>query len=58
MAIEKDIVHGRPVVVVYMNDRFEPVDKDAATHAKIVFTDEEGGMIFATVEQPETARAS
>jgi hypothetical protein len=60
MAIEKDIVHGRPVVVMYLNDRFEPVDKDVATHAKIVFTDDEGGMIFATVvpSEHETARAS
>jgi hypothetical protein len=58
MAIEKTEVHNRPAVVIYLNDRFEPVDKDVATHAKITFTDDAGGMIFATVGQPEPARAS
>jgi hypothetical protein len=51
--IEKTEVQGRPAIVSYLNDRFEPVDKDVATHAKVTFTDDVGGMIFATVEPPE-----
>jgi hypothetical protein len=49
----KTEVHGRPALVTYLNDRFEPVDEAVATHAKVVFTDTEGGAIFAAVEPSE-----
>ena len=48
--IEKTIVEGRPAIVSYLNDRFEPVDEAVATLVKVTFTDEQGGMVFATTK--------
>jgi hypothetical protein len=44
--IEKTTVDGRPVIVAYLNDEFEPVDDRDASLVKVTFTDEEGGVAF------------
>lgn len=53
MAVEITTVHGRPAIVSYLNDRFQPVEQIEATLVKVTYTDDEGGMIFATVAKPE-----
>ena len=50
--IENTTINGRPAVVAYLNDRFQPVDQADATLVKIHYTDKEGGMVFA-VAKPE-----
>jgi hypothetical protein len=44
--IEKQIVDGRPALVAYMDDKFNPVHKAEATLVKVVFTDPQGGTAF------------
>jgi hypothetical protein len=46
--IEKQIIEGRPALVAYMDDRFNPVDKGKETLVKVVFTDPQGGSMFLT----------
>jgi hypothetical protein len=46
--IEKQTVDGRPALVAYLDDRFNPVDKAEATLVKVVFTDPQGGTAFLT----------
>ena len=54
--IEQTIVEGRPAIVSYLNDRFEPVDEAVATLAKVTFTDEQGGMVFGVVKPADEAK--
>jgi hypothetical protein len=56
--IDVTIVEGRPAIVAYLNDRFEPVDEAVATLVKVMFTDEQGGMVFATTRPNEAATIS
>lgn len=46
--IEKQTIEGRPALVAYLDDDFEPVDQDKATLVKVVFDDPEGGVLFLT----------
>lgn len=39
--IERTIVNGRHAVVAYVDDNFDPVDKDKATMARVLFEDGE-----------------
>ena len=55
--IEKTVVEGRPAIVAYLNDRLEPVDETVATVVKVIFTDEQGGMVFATPKLPDATPA-
>lgn len=52
--IERTIIHGRPASVVYVDDQFNPVQRDAATLIKVLFDD--GGVVFG-VPNRLTARA-
>jgi hypothetical protein len=52
--IEQTIIEGRPAIVAYLNDRFESVDELDATLVKVMFTDEQGGMMFGVAKhEPE-----
>lgn len=44
--IEQIEVEGRPATVSYLTDDFRPVDKAAATLIKVIFGDDEGGILF------------
>ena len=55
--IEKTVVEGRPAIVAYLNDRLEPVDEAVATVVKVIFTDEQGGMVFAVPKLPDATQA-
>lgn len=56
--IVKTEVNGRPALVVYLNDRFQPVDEVEALFAKVRFTDDEGGVVFLEMKPAdETTRS-
>lgn len=46
--LQKTTIEGRPAMVAFLNEKFEPVARDAATLLKAVFTDERGGVAFMT----------
>jgi hypothetical protein len=46
--IERTTVNDRPATIAYINDKFEPVEKDTATLIKVVFDDGEQ-LILATL---------
>jgi uncharacterized protein len=46
--IEKQIIEGRPALVAYMDDKFNPVHRGKETLVKVVFTDPQGGSLFLT----------
>jgi hypothetical protein len=48
--IEKQIIDGRPALVAYLDDKFNPVDKGKETLVKVVFTDPQGGSMFLTTK--------
>jgi hypothetical protein len=37
---------GRPCVIAYIDDEFEPIPEERATLIKVIFTDERGGNMF------------
>ena len=44
--IEHQMIDGRNALVVYMNEKFEPSEKDSAVLIKVIF--ENGERIFLT----------
>jgi hypothetical protein len=44
--IEQIEVEGRPATVSYLTDDFRPADKGQETLVKVVFLDDEGGILF------------
>lgn len=54
--IEHTHIHGRPVVVAYLDDKFNSVDKEQSTMVKITHGD--GTVVFAvpnkTGKEPQT----
>jgi hypothetical protein len=53
--IETATINGRPAVVSYLNQSFQPVDQAIATLLKVTFTDDEGGIVFATLAPSDGA---
>jgi len=51
--IEGATIGGRPAFVAYLNDKFEPVERDEATFAKAIFTDDKGGSLFLVAREPQ-----
>ena len=54
MVTEVTTVEGRPAIITYLNDRFEPVGPDDAIMVKVTFTDDLGGIMFATLARDES----
>ena len=54
--IEKVDVDGRPAIVAYFDDEFNPAHKADATMIKVRFVDDEGGVMFGVKTRP-TAEA-
>jgi hypothetical protein len=44
--LQKITLEGRPALVAFLNDDFEPVEQSQATVLKAVFTDDAGGVRF------------
>src|SRR5262245_17741308 len=45
--IQSATVNGRPAMITYLDDKYEPVEDEAsAEFIKVVFTDDEGGYAF------------
>jgi hypothetical protein len=45
--IKQTTLNGRPVIVSYMDDKFQPVDQEQlATLLEVTFTDSQGGTLF------------
>ena len=53
--IEQQIIQGEPAVVMYMNDRMEPVDKNKATLIKVSF-EQSKRVLFLTPRAAPTGQ--
>jgi len=45
--IERTEVDGKPATVAYIDDKFQPVEKDQAVYIKVLFDDGEQLMLSA-----------